>query len=142
MSTVGASGLMRFSAYTNGLPAEGIITASSAPASRSSWRQRSAQASMSSLCSGKALILGMRIRLASSSRNRASFSSMYCLISIRLCVYRTQRRKSAKFFNECPQKANVGAYRIRPENIRVDKVCAFGRIRYAPTINWVKCGHS
>ena len=33
--------------------------------------------------------------------------------------------------------ANVGAYRIRPAYIiHVD---IFGRMRYAPTVNWVKC---
>ena len=55
------------SEYEWGLPADGITSASSAPAASSSCAQRSAQASMSSWCSGLALMLGIRIRLNSSS---------------------------------------------------------------------------
>ena len=78
----GASLLTCLCANTNGLPCEGITMASSAPAANKSSFQRKAQASISSLCSGKALILGIRMRLKSSSMKRASFSLMYCFISI------------------------------------------------------------
>lgn len=48
-----------------------------APAANKSSFQRKAQASISSLCSGKALILGIRMRLNRSSIIFGSFAAIY-----------------------------------------------------------------
>ena len=45
-------------------------------------------------------------------------------------------------FDEHPQTANVGAYRIRPNAHTYSRGCFSGRMRYAPTSNRMKCGHS
>ena len=81
---------------TIGLPFEGITNASSAPASIRSCAQRSAQASISSWCSGFALILGIRMRLNRSSSILDSFFEMYFCISF-INIY-----NKVNYFNTLP----------------------------------------
>ena len=63
-----------------GFPSVGITSALSAPASRMVFFQYSAAFTMSALCSGFALMDGMRSSPKSSSMKRSLLASMYLFI--------------------------------------------------------------